>query len=82
MFIPKKRPEGWSFIAFGIFFCALGLVFLLEIFGPVSEFGRGETFAVVGLPIGVVAIVIGIVKLVRQGRKDPPAEAADHEPAS
>ncbi|MFG6444495.1 hypothetical protein ACFXQA_04400 [Microbacterium sp. P07] len=80
MFIPKKRPEGWSFIALGIFFCALGLVFMFQIFGPTS--GRGETLAVVGVPIGVIAIVIGVVKLVRDERKDPPTGDEDTEAAS
>lgn len=65
----EKRSHGWSFIVLGLFFCALSLVGLSGMLGFVPSGGRAGTLSLLGLPFGIVSIIIGVVALLRDARR-------------
>lgn len=66
-----NSSSGWTFILGGLAFCAITLI-AIAISGAVGTepvAGRGASLIELGIPIGVVAIAIGVVKLIRQRRR-------------
>lgn len=68
MFLRRDRGWGdtWGLISIGIVLCVLSVLGLTGAFGEIGHAGRFETIVLVGVPLGIVAIVGGIVNLARQ----------------
>jgi len=64
-----KSAEGWALIGFGVIACIYSVFGLSGGLGPLSEAGRSATLVYFGIPIGVFAIVLGIVALFRDARR-------------
>ena len=65
----RKISTGLSFVLFGIGLCVVGAVAWGIYAAGASSVSRTETMMVVGLPLGGLAIVIGVVKMVRERRE-------------
>ena len=61
-----KSTDGWALIGFGVF-SAFGLS---GGFGYIPDSGRAGSLVYLGVPIGFTAIIVGIVGLYRDGRRD------------
>jgi hypothetical protein len=70
MFLRRgKSTEGWALIGFGVFACIVSGIGLSGGFGSLPEAGRTGTLIFLGIPIGIVAVIGGIVSLYRDGRR-------------
>jgi uncharacterized membrane protein len=65
-----KSTEGWALIGFGVFACVFAAFGLFGGFGFVPDSGRAGSLVYLGVPIGFTAIILGIVGLYRDGRRD------------
>jgi hypothetical protein len=60
-----SRPmTGWNFVAVGAVLCVLAVILINVFGGTPPDHGRLETVIILGFPLGVVFIVIGLVKLI------------------
>lgn len=68
----KRLKPGWSFIGFGMGLCALSLIAIVYFvtMGEQPSSGRAGTLAYLGVPLGIVSVIIGVVKLSRRGERD------------
>lgn len=65
-----KSTDGWALIGFGIFACVVSVFGLSGGFGFVPDSGRSGSLVYAGIPIGVISIIVGIVSVYRDGRRD------------
>jgi len=65
-----KSTDGWALIGFGVFACVLSAFGLSGGFGFIPDSGRAGSLVYLGVPIGFTAIIVGIVGLYRDGRRD------------
>jgi hypothetical protein len=63
-----KSTDGWALIGFGVFACIFSAIGLSGGFGTELG-GRTETLVYLGVPLGVAAIVLGVISLYRDGRR-------------
>lgn len=71
MFLRRgKSTQGWALIGFGVFAAIFSIIGLVGGFGD-SFGGRTETLVYLGIPIGVAAIIVGILSLYRSRRRSP-----------
>ena len=63
-----KSTDGWALIGFGVFACIFSAIGLSGGFGTELG-GRTETLVYLGVPLGVAAIVVGVISLYRDGRR-------------
>lgn len=61
--------EGWALIGFGVVACLFSALALSGAFGSVPDGGRAGTLAYLGIPVGIAAIVVGIVGLRRDDHR-------------
>ncbi|KQN45120.1 MULTISPECIES: hypothetical protein [unclassified Frigoribacterium] len=64
-----KSTEGWALIGFGVLAFLFSVIALSGGFGPIPDGGRAGTLAYLGIPVGIAAIVVGIVGLRRDDRR-------------
>jgi hypothetical protein len=65
-----KSTEGWALIGFGVFACVFAAFGLFGGFGFVPDSGRAGSLVYLGIPVGFTAIIVGIVGLYRDGRRE------------
>lgn len=65
-----KSTDGWALIGFGVFACVFSAFGLSGGFGFIPDSGRAGSLVYLGVPIGFSAIIVGIVGLYRDGRRD------------
>jgi drug/metabolite transporter (DMT)-like permease len=64
----RKIAPGLSFVLFGIGLCVVGAIAWGIYAAGASAVPRTETLMIVGLPLGALAIIIGVVRMVRERR--------------
>jgi hypothetical protein len=71
VFLRRERGWGdtWGLIAIGVVLCVVSVLGLTGAFGEISSVGRFETIVLSGVPLGIVAIVGGIVNIFRQAAR-------------
>jgi hypothetical protein len=73
----EKKSPGWGYVVVGLIFCGFSLVGFSGMLGFIPDTGRAATLTVIGMPVGVVAIIIGIVILSRDRRGQRPRSDGD-----
>jgi len=66
---PGKTTDGWAIIGFGIFAIIVSATWYAGWWGSPPSGSRSQLFAYLGLPLGIAAIIAGIVSLYRDGRR-------------
>jgi phosphatidylserine synthase len=63
--------QGLVGVVIGLVFCALGAVHLLYFGASDAEplAGRTQFFSTLGLPVGIIVLVVGVVMMVRERRR-------------
>jgi hypothetical protein len=70
MFLRRGRStDGWVLIAFGVFACVFSVIGLAGGFGPEPGGGRLGALVVLGIPLGIAAVIVGVVSLYRDARR-------------
>ena len=70
MFLRRgKSTDGLALVGFGIFACIFSAIGLFGGFGTVDSGGRLGLMVYFGIPLGIAAIIGGIVSLYRDGRR-------------
>lgn len=64
-----KTTDGWAIIGFGIFAIIVSATWYAGWWGSPPSGSRSQLFAYLGLPLGIIAIIAGIVSLYRDGRR-------------
>jgi uncharacterized BrkB/YihY/UPF0761 family membrane protein len=64
-----KTTDGWAIIGFGIFAIIVSATWYAGWWGSPPSGSRSQLFAYLGLPLGIIAIIVGIVSLYRDGRR-------------
>jgi hypothetical protein len=64
-----KSTDGWAMVGFGIFACIFSLIGLSGGSGAVESVNRLGLMILFGIPLGIAAIIGGIVALYRDGRR-------------
>jgi hypothetical protein len=65
----RGRADTWGLIAIGVVLCVVSVLGLTGAFGEISSVGRFETIVLFGVPLGILAIVGGIVNIFRQAAR-------------
>ncbi|WP_411699055.1 hypothetical protein [Conyzicola sp.] len=63
-----KSTDGWALIGFGVFACIFSAIGLSGGFG-LAPGGRAGTLIFLGIPLGIAAIIAGVLSLNRDGRR-------------
>jgi hypothetical protein len=70
MFLRRgKSTEGGALIGFGVFACIFSAIGLSGAFVSLPETGRAGALILIGIPVGIAAIIGGIVSLYRDARR-------------
>jgi apolipoprotein N-acyltransferase len=64
-----KSTDGWALVGFGIFACIFSWIGLSGGSGAVESVSRLGLMIHFGIPLGITAIIGGIVVLYRDGRR-------------
>jgi hypothetical protein len=64
-----KTTDGCAIIGFGIFAIIVSATWYAGWWGSPPSGSRSQLFAYLGLPLGIIAIIAGIVSLYRDGRR-------------
>jgi hypothetical protein len=72
----SRGRETFGLVILGVGLCVVSVLGLTGVFGEISAAGRGSTIVLLGVPIGLVVIGMGIVNAIR-GWSDPGDEEVD-----
>jgi hypothetical protein len=65
--VSKSEPQmtGPHFIYFGVVLWVFALI-LLHLPGGMPTSGRAEGLALLGIPVGIVCIIVGVIMVIRK----------------
>jgi hypothetical protein len=78
----RSRSRGrdtFGLVILGVGLCVVSVLGLTGVFGEISSAGRGSTIVLLGVPIGLVVIGMGIANAIR-GWSDPGDAEVDDPP--